>query len=483
MPDSRIVTRFAPSPTGSLHLGGARTALFNYMFARHHNGDYLLRIEDTDRARSSAASIEAILEGISWLGIAPSTPPCFQSERQDRHKQEALRLLDAGLAYRSYETHDELASLRAEARKTGRKIRYEGRTRTSPPPQGAPSVIRVRTPERGATQIEDLVQGRIRIANDTLDDFVLLRADGSPSYMLSVVVDDADMGVTHIIRGDDHLVNAARQRVLFDALGYEMPHCAHIPLIHASDGKKLSKRHGAIGIEELRKQGYPPEAVWNYLLRLGWSPPEEHANTLFSLAEAARLFALERIGRNPAQFDPARLDSLSQKSLKNRSAESLLEALAPFFPAINEAPLTCLRILPALAERCSNFAQMARQIEGFVRPPSSFSAQAEKILAARESVDVLTRACEKLGELSETVWTVPNIAQALKEAGGGNFGLLARNVRSAVLGTLNAPDLALCLYALGKQETQTRLKTRLGGQTPPVQQNPEFQNSAPRPAH
>ncbi|TNE34744.1 MAG: glutamate--tRNA ligase, partial [Alphaproteobacteria bacterium] len=306
-----IVTRFAPSPTGFLHIGGARTALFNWLYARHHNGKYLLRIEDTDRERSTDAAIEAIFDGLKWLGLESDEEPTFQFSRRDRHAEVAKSLIAEGKAYYCYASREELEEMRETARAEGRPPIYDGRWRDRNPseaPEGVDPVLRFKSPNEGETVIEDMVQGRVTFANKQLDDMILLRADGTPTYMLSVVVDDHDMGVTDIIRGDDHLTNAARQQQLITALGWPVPRYAHIPLIHGPDGAKLSKRHGALGVEAYREMGYLPEAICNYLLRLGWSHGDDE---IISRAQAIDWFTLENVGKSAARFDFAKLENLN----------------------------------------------------------------------------------------------------------------------------------------------------------------------------
>ena len=306
-----VVTRFAPSPTGFLHIGGGRTALFNWLYARHFGGKMLLRIEDTDRERSTAAAIAAIIDGLTWLGLTWNGEIVFQSTRAQRHRQVAEQLLAAGKAYRCYASPEELAQMREAARREGRAKLYNGRWRDRDPseaPPGVKPVIRLKAPLTGETVIEDQVQGRVVWQNTDLDDLVLLRADGTPTYMLAVVVDDHDMAVTHIIRGDDHLTNGARQKNIYEALGWTVPVMAHIPLIHGPDGSKLSKRHGALGVDAYRAMGYLPAAMRNYLVRLGWAHGDQE---IFSTEEMIAAFDLPQVGRSPARFDFAKLENLN----------------------------------------------------------------------------------------------------------------------------------------------------------------------------
>ena len=306
-----VVTRFAPSPTGFLHIGGGRTALFNWLYARRHGGKMLLRIEDTDRERSTAAAINAIIDGLTWLGLTWDGEIVFQFSRAARHRQVAEQLLASGHGYRCYCSQDELTAMREKARAEGRTRLYDGRCRDRDPkdvPAGVNPVIRIKAPLTGETVVEDQVQGRVVWQNENLDDFVLLRSDGTPTYMLAVVVDDHDMGITHIIRGDDHLNNAARQTQIYQALGWKVPVMAHIPLIHGPDGSKLSKRHGALGIDAYRAMGYLPAAMRNYLVRLGWAHGDQE---IFTTEEMVAAFDLPQIGRSPARFDFTKLESLN----------------------------------------------------------------------------------------------------------------------------------------------------------------------------
>ena len=306
-----VVTRFAPSPTGFLHIGGVRTALYNWLFARNHGGKFLLRIEDTDRKRSTDEAVAAIYDGLSWLGIDWDGDAISQFARLSLHKAAVDRLLAEGNAYRCYCSPEELTQMREEAKKKGTAALYDGRWRDKDPseaPDGIDPVIRLRTPSEGETVINDLVQGEVRVANNQIDDMVLMRADGTPTYMLAVVIDDHDMGVTHAIRGDDHLTNAFRQSLLFNALGWEAPLFAHIPLIHGADGAKLSKRHGALGVEAYRDDGFLPEAVFNYLLRLGWSHGDDE---IISREQATEWFDLSSVGKSAARFDTDKLTSIN----------------------------------------------------------------------------------------------------------------------------------------------------------------------------
>src|SRR4051812_25429624 len=346
-----IVTRFAPSPTGFLHIGGARTALFNWLYARARGGKMLLRIEDTDRERSTQVAIDAILDGLSWLGIEWNGETVFQFTRVARHREAVEQLLAAGKAYRCYASPQELADMREAAKREGRSMRYDGRWRDRDPseaPPGVKPVIRLKAPLTGETVIEDQVQGRVVWQNENLDDLVLLRSDGTPTYMLAVVVDDHDMNVTHIIRGDDHLNNAARQKHIYEALGWNVPVMAHIPLIHGPDGAKLSKRHGALGIEAYRAMGYLPEAMRNYLVRLGWAHGDQE---IFSTQEMVAAFDLPQIGRAPARLDLAKLDNLNGHYIRQMRDEDLVTAIEKLLPHIPAGAELAAKLDPALRAR------------------------------------------------------------------------------------------------------------------------------------
>src|SRR5690242_14679519 len=343
-----VVARFAPSPTGFLHIGGARTALFNWLYARGHGGKILLRIEDTDRERSTQAAIDAILDGLTWLGIDWDGEAVYQFALSQRHREVVEELLAAGRAYRCYASPEELAQMREAARREGRTRLYDGRWRDRDPREAPPGVkpaIRLKAPLTGETIIEDQVQGRVVWQNENLDDLVLLRSDGTPTYMLAVVVDDHDMAVTHVIRGDDHLTNAARQKQIYDALGWSVPVMAHIPLIHGPDGSKLSKRHGALGIDAYRAMGYLPAAMRNYLVRLGWAHGDQE---IFTTEEMVAAFDLAAIGRSPARFDFAKLENLNGHYIRSTPDSELLAALEQLLPHIAGGHDLASRMTPAL---------------------------------------------------------------------------------------------------------------------------------------
>ena len=374
-----VRARFAPSPTGLLHIGSARTALFNYLFARHHGGEFLLRIEDTDRQRSTEAATQVILEGLQWLGITPDQPPVFQSTRMARHAEVARQMLASGSAYHCYCTAEELRQMREQAVAEGRSPRYDGRWRDRDPAEAPPGVtpsIRLKAPRDGETVVEDLVQGTVRVGNSELDDMIILRSDGTPTYNHSVVVDDHDMGITHVIRGDDHLTNTFRQVQIYQAMGWDLPRFAHVPLIHGADGAKLSKRHGAVSALEFREQGYLPEALCNYLLRLGWGHGDAE---VIDRDEAIRLFDLDGVGRAPSRMDYARLTNLNGTYIRHADDERLtrevLERLAHRTDlALGARAAERIRaLMPALKERAKTLIELA----DFGRVPGASVAAAD----------------------------------------------------------------------------------------------------------
>ena len=359
MTDTKPVTRFAPSPTGFLHIGGARTALFNWAFARHHGGSFLLRIEDTDRARSTQKAIDAILGGMGWLGLDADKAPVYQHANAPRHIAIAEQLLADGHAYKCFCTAEEVELMREKARAEGKPPRYDGTWRdrdVSGLPANASFVVRFKAPQSGETVIDDLVQGRVAIANDQFDDLILLRSDGTPTYMLSVVVDDHDMAVTHIIRGDDHMTNAARQAQIYAALGWDVPQFAHIPLIHGPDGAKLSKRHGALGVEAYRDMGYLPEAMRNYLARLGWSHGDDE---VFSTSQLIEWFGLKAIGKSPARFDTEKLDNVNAQHLNMTDDATLVGEAMALNPALAEFQTQLTAAMPLLKTRATRLPDIA----------------------------------------------------------------------------------------------------------------------------
>jgi glutamyl-tRNA synthetase len=466
-----VVTRFAPSPTGFLHIGGARTALFNWLYARHHGGRFLLRIEDTDRARSTAAAIEAIFDGLRWLGLEGDEPPVFQSAHLARHAEIARMLLGQGRAYNCYCTPDELEAMRARARAEGRTIGYDGRCRDLAPAEarpGVPPVIRLKAPREGETVIDDAVQGIVRSANSQLDDMVLLRSDGTPTYMLSVVVDDHDAGISHVMRGDDHLTNAFRQTQIYRALDWTPPLFAHIPLIHGPDGAKLSKRHGAVGVEAYRDQGFLPEAMRNYLLRLGWSHGDEE---IISTEQAIAWFDLGGVNKGAARFDLARLTSLNAHYLRQMDAHDLVTLIAPRLEAegcvIDDAARARLAAgMPGLKPRATTLVDLAASAKFYVAArPLVLSEQAVRLLdaAARARLEDLRPALEAV-----EVWNEQALEEAVRhhaEASGSKLGQVAQPLRAALTGSTTSPGMFEVMAVLGQHEALARLADAIEGRT------------------
>jgi glutamyl-tRNA synthetase len=465
-----VVTRFAPSPTGFLHIGGARTALFNWLFARRHGGTMLLRIEDTDRERSTEAAIQAILDGLRWLDLDWDGDVVYQFSRASRHREIAEGLLAAGRAYHCYATPQELEAMREAARREGRPLRYDGRWRDRGPgeaPPGVKPVIRLRAPTEGDTVIEDHVQGRVTWQNKDLDDLVLLRSDGTPTYMLAVVVDDRDMGVTHVIRGDDHLTNAARQKQIYDALGWRVPEMAHVPLIHGPDGAKLSKRHGALGVDAYRTLGYLPEALRNYLVRLGWSHGDQE---IFSTEEMIAAFDLKNIGRSAARFDFAKLENLNGHYLRHASDDRLVAALETILPEHGPARglgptfdpdlrAKLLAAMPGLKERAKTLVELLDSAAFlYAKRPLALDDKAAGLLAngGRER---LAGALQMLEALPN--WTTESTEGAVRaaaEAAGVKLGQIAQPLRAALTGRSTSPGLFDVMAVLGRDESLARLR-------------------------
>ncbi len=471
-----VVTRFAPSPTGFLHIGGARTALFNWLFARHQGGKFLLRIEDTDRARSTQAAVDAIFDGLKWLGLEWDEEPVFQFSRAARHAAVAQQLLAEGKAYRCYCTPEELEAMRAEQKTKGLPVRYDGRWRDRNPaeaPPGVPPVIRLKAPKEGETVIEDRVQGEVRVANEQLDDMVLLRADGTPTYMLSVVVDDHDMAITHVIRGDDHLTNTFRQIQLYRACGWETPEFAHIPLIHGPDGAKLSKRHGALGAEAYRDMGFLPEALRNYLLRLGWGHGDDE---IISTEQAIAWFDLAGIGRSPSRFDMVKLTNLNGHYLRQADDRRLVALIKPRLEqfagrSLGQADQTVLeKAMPGLKERAKTLLDLADSAAFYVRArPLPMDDKALKLLDA-EGRDILFAFAQSLAAMP--TWeqdALESEARQFAEARGLKLGKLAQPLRAALTGATVSPPIFQVLQILGREESLARVQdVRMwdGGQVP-----------------
>ena len=466
---TKVVTRFAPSPTGFLHIGGARTALFNWLYARRHGGTFLLRIEDTDRERSTEAAVTALIDGLSWLGLKWDGEAISQFSRVERHREVVERLLASGGAYPCYASPDELGEMRERARAEGRPMRYDGRWRDRDPseaPPGVKPVIRLRAPQDGETIIDDKVQGKVVFANKELDDLVLLRSDGTPTYMLAVVVDDHDMGVTHVIRGDDHLTNAARQMHIYQGLGWEAPIMAHIPLIHGPDGAKLSKRHGALGVDAYRAMGYLPDALRNYLLRLGWSHGDKE---FFSTEEMIEAFDLSSIGRSPSRFDFVKLENMNGHYMRATPNEELLAILIESLPYLPGGPELATKLdpvgrarlaaaLPGLKERAKTLVEL---VDGssylFSERPLRLDQQAQDIVAhgGRAHIAALLPRLAAIGE-----WTSPTIEAAVRDyAGesGAKLGQIAQPLRAALTGRATSPGIFDVLAVLGREESLGRL--------------------------
>jgi glutamyl-tRNA synthetase len=464
-----VVTRFAPSPTGFLHIGGARTALFNWLYARGRGGKMLLRIEDTDRERSTQAAIDAILDGLKWLGIGWDGDAIYQFARAARHREVVDALIATGHAYRCYASPEELTLMREAARREGRAKLYDGRWRDRDPgdaPPGVKPAIRLKAPLTGEIVIEDQVQGRVVWQNENLDDLVLLRSDGTPTYMLAVVVDDHDMGVTHVIRGDDHLTNAARQKQFYDALAWPVPVMAHIPLIHGPDGSKLSKRHGALGVDAYRALGYLPEALRNYLVRLGWSHGDQE---IFSTEEMIAAFDLPQIGRSPARFDFAKLESLNGHYIRQSSDAGLLDAIDQLLPHVAGGAELAAKMTPALRQQLlaamPSLKERAKTLIDLIDSASFLLADRpipldDKAIAllTPEARDILHDiAADLTGVETWTPETTEQAVRAFAERKGAKLGAVAQPLRAALTGRSTSPGIFEVLSVLGKPESLARL--------------------------
>ena len=466
-----VVTRFAPSPTGFLHIGGARTALFNWLFARHHGGRYLLRIEDTDRARSTEPAIAAILDGLSWLGLDWDGDVLFQFARAERHAQVARRMLAEDKAYYCYASPQELEEMRDAQRRAGVPVRYDGRWRDRDPkeaPPGVAPVIRLRAPQSGQTVIQDAVQGEVKVENAQLDDMILLRADGTPTYMLAVVVDDYDMGVTHVIRGDDHLNNAFRQLQIIHAMGWPEPAYAHLPMILGPDGAKLSKRHGALGVDAYRDMGFLPAALRNYLLRLGWGHGDDE---IIPTEKAIEWFDLSGVGRSPSRFDMAKLTNLNAHYLRETSDAELMLLVLPGIEAKLGAKLDASarerlrRGLNSVKQRSRTVVELADNLVFYARhgapPIADDKARAQLTPNAKALLGKLAHALD-----AETAdWSEPRIEEAIRrfiESEGVKLGQVAQPLRVAMTGSTASPGIFEVLAILGPAETMTRLQAAAG---------------------
>ena len=468
-----VVTRFAPSPTGFLHIGGGRTALFNWLYARRHGGKMLLRVEDTDRERSTKAAIDAIIDGLEWLCLEWDGDVVYQFSRAARHREIAEQLLAEGKAYHCYASPEELQAMREAARKEGRSKLYNGLWRDRDPseaPPGVKPVIRLRAPQTGETVIEDQVQGRVVWQNADLDDLVLLRSDGTPTYMLAVVVDDHDMAVTHIIRGDDHLTNGARQKHIYDALGWDVPAMAHIPLIHGPDGSKLSKRHGALGVDAYRAMGYLPTAMRNYLVRLGWSHGDQE---IFTEAEMVAAFDLAHIGRSPARFDFAKLENLNGHYIRATTDPDLLAALETVLPhiaggdalAARLSPVlreTLIAAMPGLKERAKTLVELfeASRFLWADRPlPMTEPAAALLTAEARATIGSLLPELDAVADW--TASAIEAVVRGFAERSGQKLGSIAQPLRAALTGKTTSPPIFDVLAVLGRDESIARLRDQV----------------------
>lgn len=461
MSSKGVVTRFAPSPTGYLHIGGARTALFNWLFARHHGGEFQLRIEDTDRERSTPEATEAIFAGMRWLGLEWDGEAVSQFDRVERHREAAQMMLDAGTAYKCYSPKEEIDAFRDKARAEKRPPLFLSPWRDATEKPDLPFVVRLKAPKTGETVVDDQVQGRIPFKNETMDDLVLLRSDGTPTYMLAVVVDDHDMGVTHVIRGDDHLTNAARQTLISQALGWEVPVFAHVPMIHGDDGKKLSKRHGALGVEEYRDMGYLAEAMRNYLARLGWS----HGNDeFFTTEQAIEWFNLDSIGRSPARFDFKRLENLSGQHIRAADNTVLFEEIAAFVAAQNgptfseHQKLVFIDTMDELKSRAKTIPELLDMAYFFLGSrPFKPDAKASQLLdtVSRGMLNRLT------SRLRDATWSKENLEAEIREfaeAESLKLGKVAQPLRAALTGRGISPSVFDMMIIIGKDETLARLE-------------------------
>ncbi|MBX3531847.1 MAG: glutamate--tRNA ligase [Rhizobiaceae bacterium] len=468
-----VVTRFAPSPTGYLHIGGARTALFNWLYAKHTGGTMLLRIEDTDRERSTEAATAAILDGLDWLGLKWDGEPVSQFARAARHREVAEELVALGKAYYAYETPAELDAMREKARAEGRPPRYDGSWRERDPkeaPAGVKPVVRIKAPLEGETLVRDRVQGDVRFPNKDLDDFIILRSDGVPTYMHAVVVDDHDMGVTHIIRGDDHLTNAARQQVIYDAMGWDIPVMAHIPLIHGPDGAKLSKRHGALGVEAYRAMGYLPAALRNYLARLGWSHGDDE---VMSTQQMVEWFEIEDVNRGASRFDFAKLEALNGVHMRGTPDAELLDIFVESLPhlplggalsaGVDDAlKAKLLAAMPGLKERAKTLVELAESAYYlYAQRPLALDEKARTLLDA-DARKVLAGARTTLAGAG--AWTAASTEAAVREfaeANGLKLGKVAQPLRAALTGRSTSPGVFDVLAVLGRDESLARIEDQI----------------------
>ena len=458
-----VRVRFAPSPTGLLHIGGARTALFNLLFARHHGGKFLLRVEDTDKERPTDAATQVILEGLAWLGLGNDGQTVFQSQLVARHAEVAREMVARGSAYLCYLSADELKATREAAAAQGRVTKFRSPWRDRDPaaaPAGVAPSIRLRAPIEGETVIDDLVQGTVRVANTELDDMIILRSDGTPTYQHAVVVDDHDMAITHVIRGDDHLTNAFRQAQIYDAMGWERPRFAHIPLIHGEDGKKLSKRHGAVSVLEFQEQGYLPEALCNYLLRLGWAHGDVE---ILDRDEAIRLFDLDGVGRGAARMDYAKLQHVNAHWLRLRDdgwlAGEVVQRLAgrESLALGTDAMHRIRALMPALKERAKTLVELADSCTFLAHPlPLPMTPKAAALLSAENRL-MLREVADGLAASDFSLAGVDAALRAFAEASGRKLGAVAQPLRAALTGSTVSPGIDAVLAALGREESLARI--------------------------
>ena len=464
---SKVRVRFAPSPTGFLHIGGARTALFNHLFARHHGGAYLLRIEDTDRARSSQEAVDEILQGLAWLGLESDEAIVYQSAGQAQHAALAEDLLARGAAYRCFATSEELDQMRQAAKAAGKPMRYDRRWRdrdesevASKVAAGTPFVVRLKAPLEGSVEIEDAVQGTVAVQASALDDMILLRSDGTPTYMLSVVADDLAMNISHVIRGDDHLTNAFRQTLLYRAFDKAPPVFAHIPLLHGADGQKLSKRHGAISVTEYRQAGILPEALCNYLVRLGWAHGDQE---IFSRTEMEKLFSLEAVGKSAARFDSEKLEHLNAHWLRQAKPQSLAQEIIPRLncPLDAEGQKRLIQALPSLVVRVSDLNALAHAAKVYLHAPDGFDDKGSKILSESAS-DLPARLVRAVEAVSQDNWHAEELEKALRLLAENHtlkFKAVAQPLRVLLTGTTISPPLFEMMEILGRTEVLHRLAT------------------------
>lgn len=459
-----VITRFPPSPTGMMHIGNARTALFNWLYSRHHGGQFLVRIEDTDRERYSDEAVQVILDGLAWLGLDYDNKPESQFANKQRHIDVANELVESGKAYKCYCTPEELQEMREEAKKSGRPVAYDRRWRDKNPPEapaGVDPVIRVKAPLEGDMVIHDEVQGDVTVSHENLDDLIILRSDGTPTYMLAVVVDDHDMGITHVIRGDDHLNNTFRQNVIYDAMGWDQPAYAHLPLIHGPDGSKFSKRHGAVGVAEFQQLGYLPEAMCNYLLRLGWAHGDDE---IISREKAIELFDFKGINKSAARFDYAKLESLNAHYMKEADDGRLIDLLAPFLNdlgiIITDTGMERLQAgMEGLKDRAKTLVQLAEESRFYLVDQISYDDKAKKHLSG-ESLSIINGLKDNLRALNE--FKAAEIEEACRNFANdnaeGKLGKVMMPLRAALTGTDKSPSLFEAAEILGKEETLSRMQ-------------------------